>query len=89
MLHRRGVPRYKPTSHNEMKSSELMLMCEVLLRVASVFFIAEEVASTRVGLPNPTPVPSTSVLIQRHKESKQQGSTSTNVLVNQKLYSSY
>ena len=42
--YRRGVPRYKPASHNEMKSSELMLMREVLLRVASVFFIKGEVA---------------------------------------------
>ena len=41
---RREVSRYKPASHNEMKSSELMLMREVLLRVASVFFIKGEVA---------------------------------------------
>ena len=42
--YRRGVPKYKPASHNEMKSSELMLMCEVLLCVALVFFIEGEVA---------------------------------------------
>jgi hypothetical protein len=36
-----------------------------------------------LGCPTPTPVPSASVLIQRHKEWKQHGSTSTNVLVNQ------
>jgi hypothetical protein len=47
--------RYKPVPHNEMKSSELMLMlmCEMLLCVASVFFIGGEVASAGVGLPNP------------------------------------
>jgi hypothetical protein len=45
--------RYKPVPHNEMKSNELMLMCEVLLCVASVFFIGGEVASAGVGLPNP------------------------------------
>jgi len=36
-----------------------------------------------LGCLNPTPVPSASVLIQRHKEWKQHGSTCTNVLVNQ------
>ena len=36
-----------------------------------------------MGCPTPTPVPLASVLIQRHKGWKQQGSTSTNVLVNQ------
>jgi hypothetical protein len=36
-----------------MKSSELMLMCEVLLHVALVFFIGGEVASAGVVLPNP------------------------------------
>jgi hypothetical protein len=35
-----------------MKFRELML-CEVLMRVASVFFIGGEVASAGVGLPNP------------------------------------
>ena len=36
-----------------------------------------------MGCHTPTPIPSASVLIQRHKGWKQQGSTSTNVLVNQ------
>jgi hypothetical protein len=45
--------RYKLVPHNEMKSTELMLMCEVLLCVASVFFIEGDVASAGVGLPNP------------------------------------
>ena len=66
--YRRGVPRYKPASHNEMKSNELMLMCEVLLCVALVFFIEGEVALVGVGLPNPHTVPLAFVLIQRHKE---------------------
>ena len=36
-----------------------------------------------MGCPTPTPIPSASVLVQRHKGWKQHGSTRTNVLVNQ------
>jgi hypothetical protein len=75
---------YRDT-HNKMKSNMLMLMlmCEVLLCVASVFSSKEKLLKLGLGCPTPTPVPLEFVLIQRHKEWKQQGSTSTNVLVNQ------
>ena len=66
---RRGVSRFKPASHIEMKSCELMLMYEVLLCVASVFFSSKEkLLKLGLGCPTPTPIPLAFVLIQRHKE---------------------